>query len=648
MPLVDSFQHAQPGTRRLVGGWLLLALCALALSTLCAVLLIVARTPWLGAPSSMGELFGRALVLHVGLAVVVWFLACAAGLWTLASGTGAGTVVGLVRWLALGAAALGLLGMVVPLFFQAAQPVLANYVPVLLHPMFFAGLSFFIAGVAITGACAVRGVVREARLGHVWGVGVLLSIVAASFTLIAFIVSLATIPEIGNAAKFEFLAWGPGHVLQFVHVILLMSVWTVLGEQTMVGQSLAPRRWLQGLMVMAALPLLGVPVIYSLYPIDSVDFRLMFTRLMAWGIWPAAALLSVQVLLRLRGAGRGVLVSPPVSALILSILLFLLGCVLGSMIRADSTMVPAHYHGTVGAVTMAYMAFGYRLIPVFGGRVAVGALVRWQPVVYGCGLIILALALAWSGSLGVPRKTLHVDVIVQYPEYFMAMGLAGVGGLMSIGGAGLFVFNVVQSFRRPGTVAPARSGRQPDVRRKAIALTAVLIIALGVLLAYSPGDRNSAVAVSSADPVADPKGHAIQMRKAEIDRRFANGVTLLNAKRFEESAAEFHRVLALAPQMPEAHVNMGFSMVGEKRFAIAKDSFNTAIDLNRNQINAYYGLAVALEGLNDLPGALGAMRSFLHLNKSDNAFVIKANAAIWEWGAALEKGNTSGSGAVSQ
>jgi hypothetical protein len=55
-----------------------------------------------------------------------------------------------------------------------------------------------------------------------------------------------------------------------------------------------------------------------------------------------------------------------------------------------------------------------------------------------------------------------------------------------------------------------------------------------------------------------------------------------------------------------------------------------------------------------------------HLHKADDAFAAKANAAIWEWGAALEQGkakqgstqpntptqsamgNTSGRGAVSQ
>jgi hypothetical protein len=47
-------------------------------------------------------------------------------------------------------------------------------------------------------------------------------------------------------------------------------------------------------------------------------------------------------------------------------------------------------------------------------------------------------------------------------------------------------------------------------------------------------------------------------------------------------------------------------------------------------------LAVALEGLKDIPGALGAMRSYVHLSKNDDPYLRKANAAIWEWEESLK------------
>jgi tetratricopeptide (TPR) repeat protein len=83
--------------------------------------------------------------------------------------------------------------------------------------------------------------------------------------------------------------------------------------------------------------------------------------------------------------------------------------------------------------------------------------------------------------------------------------------------------------------------------------------------------------------------------------------------------------------MPEAHVNMGFAMLGVQQYAMARDFFDAAIEINVDQLNAYYGLAMALEALGDVGGALGAMRTYVHLSKSDDPFLRKANAAIWEW-----------------
>jgi cytochrome c oxidase subunit 1 len=637
MVLIASFLQSRPEVRRLTAGWMLLALSALALSTLCAVWLIAARTPWLGTPAGAGALFGRALVLHVSLAVVVWFLASAAALWTLVAGL---VVAGLWQWLALALGACGMSAMVLALFLDGGQAVLANYVPVLQHPVFFSGLGLFVLGVALCGGLSLAPIVRRTE-ATLWRLGALLSIAVAAVALLATVASLGLAQA--EAVHVELLTWGPGHVLQFVHVILLMCVWCGLGEEVL-GQPLAPRRWLVAGLGLAAAPVLAVPLIYASYPMASADFRQAFTWLMAWGAWPAATLLALRLLWLLTRAGRRVWQSAQTPALVLSIVLFLTGCVLGAMIRNDSTMVPAHYHGTVGAVTLAYMALAYRLLPALGASLRVGVLLRWQPVLYGAGLMVLALALAWSGSLGVPRKTLHMDVIVQYPAYFAAMGLAGLGGLLAISGAALFVINVLRSL---GTGAQSLPAGRRDVRRTALVMTVGLVVVIGMLLAYGVEDHGSASTATRADPAQDAAGHAAQMRKAEIEQRFNRGVTLLNEKKFDAAASEWHRVLALAPQMPEAQVNMGFAMLGVERYAVARDFFDTAINLNTRQFNAYYGLAMALEGLGDLPGALGAMRSYVHLNKAEDAYVVKARAAIWEWESALEKTRTDSGKAAS-
>lgn len=629
---MESALHEQTDGRRLVAGWLFLALTALALSTLCAVLLVAARAPLPATFAGAGELFGRALVLHVTFAVVVWFLACAAGIWTLA----AGKAGGVVRWVALGLACVGLAAMLIPLFSGAARPVLANYVPVLAHPVFLAGLVLFIGGIALCVATAVGGVIRRLKEGQAWRLGALLSMVAAAFALGALIASLALVGLPTTPAQFEAVAWGPGHLLQFMHVLLLMSVWTVLGERVL-GQAVAPRRWLLALLLLALAPVLAAPAFYVVYPVGSPEFRRAFTLLMAWAAWPAAALLGLRVLLQLARARDKARAAPEASALVLSVVLFLLGCVLGALIRADSTMVPAHYHGTVGAVTLAYMALGYRLLRSFGAPLATGALARRQPVLYGVGLVILALALGWSGWLGVPRKTLHADVIAQYPAYFAAMGLVALGGLLAIGAAALYVLNIMHGLRT--LVIPSRHGTR-DVRLAATGVTLALTLVIGLLLAYWPNDIGSSAASVTAG-IGDPASHAADKRKQEIDREFADGVRLLNARQYQAAASALHRVLELAPQMPEAHVNMGFAMIGLDKPALARDFFEAAISLRTTQMNAYYGLAIALEATGDVEGAMGAMRTYVHRSQADDPFVRKANAAIWEWEEQIAKKRSS-------
>ena len=174
----------------------------------------------------------------------------------------------------------------------------------------------------------------------------------------------------------------------------------------------------------------------------------------------------------------------------------------------------------------------------------------------------------------------------------------------------------------------AGQGKVRDVRLRALILTAGLVIAGGIAIAYLP-DR---LRISVADAPAEIRAaHAREKAEAEVRQRFQQGVAMLNNKQHEQALKEFHRVLELAPDMPEAHVNAGFALIGMGRFAVARDFFEGALALRKDQVNAYYGLAEALEGLNDLPGALGAMRTYLHLAPANDHYRRKAESAVWEW-----------------
>lgn len=167
-----------------------------------------------------------------------------------------------------------------------------------------------------------------------------------------------------------------------------------------------------------------------------------------------------------------------------------------------------------------------------------------------------------------------------------------------------------------------------DVRMRALALTIIPIIAGGLAIAYLPGWLNMQTTSGAKE---DRALHAREKAEIEIQQRFQQGVNALNTKQYEQAISDFHRVLELSPAMPEAHVNSGFAMIGLGRYALARDFFEGAIALRKNQVNAYFGLAEALEGLNDLPGAIGAMRTYLHLAPANDPYRRKAEAALWEW-----------------
>jgi Flp pilus assembly protein TadD len=141
-------------------------------------------------------------------------------------------------------------------------------------------------------------------------------------------------------------------------------------------------------------------------------------------------------------------------------------------------------------------------------------------------------------------------------------------------------------------------------------------------------------------------------QEREIRERFRQGVIMLHAGEYDYAVTAFRRVLQLSPDMPEAHVNMGFAQFGQGHHTVARDFFLSAIDLKPDQANAYWGLAVSLEALCDLAGARGAMRSYIHLSDPEDRFVRRAGAALMEWEAAGMQDaqgciSASGSGSVS-
>jgi Flp pilus assembly protein TadD len=142
--------------------------------------------------------------------------------------------------------------------------------------------------------------------------------------------------------------------------------------------------------------------------------------------------------------------------------------------------------------------------------------------------------------------------------------------------------------------------------------------------------------------------HQRQMQQAEVRQRFDQAVVMLHARQYEHAVTALHRVIELAPAMPEAQVNMGYALLGLERADAARVSFLAAIDLRPSQANAYYGLAMADEQRQDYESALGGMRSYLHLAPANDPHRVRARSALWEWEEKLGRHKKPGAGSPRQ
>lgn len=168
------------------------------------------------------------------------------------------------------------------------------------------------------------------------------------------------------------------------------------------------------------------------------------------------------------------------------------------------------------------------------------------------------------------------------------------------------------------------------------ALISLLMMAILVLIlvwfiarvdvSHAPVMRMQQAASVSTEPVD------------ELTMRFQQAAMMLHAKEYEHAVTALHRVLALSPRMPEAHVNMGYALLGLNKFDAALRFFMRASDLQPYQGNAYWGLAIVYEQLGDVQAALGAMRTYIHLAEPGDPFVRKARSALWEWDNQLKRG----------
>jgi len=439
--LLDIDSEAQ---KKIARKWLALAIASLLAAGVFSLLLVLSRTPGVQGVIPWVDFFHVALVVHVDLSVLIWFLSMAGVFWTLSNPKSGG----LLDKSAWSLSALGALMMVASPFFGVGDPLMNNYVPVLQHPAYYLALGVFGTGIFL---------LLLGRLSHLPKIpsdgksalifACYLAAIPALLSIIALIWSYSLIPDVHQGEYyFELLFWGGGHTLQFTHTLLLLVAWLWLANACGAKFTQQPST-IGGLCLLVILPIILVPWIYTTVPIDSIDHRLNFTKLMQYGGLACLPLGLLAVIQLFRMDKAFAEQKPLKSAFIASFVLFAAGGIIGFLIEGVNVVIPAHYHGSIVGVTLSFMGIAYLLMPKLGLGVPNVRLAQIQPYVYGGGQLMHILGLAWSGGYGVQRKTAGAAQGLDRLPEILGMGMMGLGGLISTIGGLLFLIVIIKAWR---------------------------------------------------------------------------------------------------------------------------------------------------------------------------------------------------------
>jgi len=447
--VLTPFSYALPvpadARRALATGWLALAIGALLASGLFSILLVLSRAPYVKEVFPLADFFRVALVVHVDLSVLVWFSAFAGLLWSL---YGAPRLLWL-GWTGLAGAAAATIGMSAAPFIDSGSALMSNYIPVLDGPLFLRALVVFGASCALLVG---RALAVAPRVGTrpdgaaALRFGLNAAAISAAVALIAFAWSCAAVPaDIERKAYFEVLFWGGGHVLQFTWTLLMFVAWLWLAEAIGARNPLSPRIAIL-LFAVALASVFATPLIYLAYDVVSVQHYRMQTWLMRIGgglaIVPFALAVSWSVI---KGPRASAATAPLKASLVWSLALFGAGGLIGLAISGSNVKIPAHYHGSIVGVTLAFMGLVYYLLPRMGFGRPQGRLARLQPALYGAGQLLHIAGLLWSGGYGVQRKVAGGEQVLRTTEQIAGMGLMGLGGLLAVAGGIVFAIVVLRS-----------------------------------------------------------------------------------------------------------------------------------------------------------------------------------------------------------
>lgn len=404
--------------------WFYLFILSISVGGFFALLVAVARTPVLSDLFPV-EYFYHGLVGHVDSALIVGLYAFLIFLWHKIFKKDE-------RVYEVALSFLGFLLIFLVSLTGQGKALWNNYIPTIIHPLFFIGLFLFFAGIFLTALRFLHTAFRAIYLGNalesIIGISVINSLLFPLSLGVSYIVLDKSLEEYGY---FENLFWFPGHIHQFVNASLLIGLWILLYRMRVFNL-----RFLNYLLLVFPITLF----IAQLYVEPKSALGLDLTN-MAYAIGIGLPTIAYGVMLfvnslKIWDFERNVLK--------LSILLYFFGALMGYIGVGMDLRVPAHYHTVIASILVGIMALTFIFLKEYGFIKELSKIAKAIPFFYGFGMVLFVSGLFWAGLFGTPRKLPGTDYITNVKIYLF-MVLMGLGSILSVVGGSSFVLYVLRS-----------------------------------------------------------------------------------------------------------------------------------------------------------------------------------------------------------
>jgi len=436
--------------------WVVLSLIVLGTAGLFALPLAFGRAPGLSDlfPWFVDN-FHRFLVVHVDYSFVVFFLCVFAAFANITAFRLSGEQTPrymVFQYLAFRGTVIGIAGMFIPVFIVAeGEPVMSNYVPVIMNPTFYAALLILASSMALMALMVILNLVNRPasnRQGHGFGLDLLtLGGVACSIIyLLAFGHFLSAWMWLsGSPVTHQFnedLFWAGGHVLQFVNVTLLITAWYAIASSVLKPIPFNPMAIVLSVVILLV-GAFATPLFSTFMDVFGGTWRKSFTDLQyVFGL--VGLLVALPLFRAVITAPDKPWKNPGYVVLLLSPIVFGIGGVMGLFVDGQDTRTPAHYHGMIAGITLSFMGLYYVVfLPLMKRVITRPRMAQVSVWMFGISQALACTGLFLAGGHGAQRKVAGAAQGLTAFSAKLGMGLNGGAGLLAIIGGALFVWVAV-------------------------------------------------------------------------------------------------------------------------------------------------------------------------------------------------------------